>query len=119
MRDLIFIDCGPDAAEQAELWAGAALARAGVSEAEAAAGAARLAEGVRAAAAAFEAQGGGARPQSMLVLSDEGGRLSFELCADGRLPRNAACACGDGAWTPADRAAAGDGAVRLTMAAVA
>ena len=92
MRDLIFMDCGPEAAQQAELWAGGALARAGVPEAEAAAAAARLAEGVR---------------------------LSFELVADGRLPRNAACACGKGAWTPADRAAAGDGAVRLTMAAVA
>lgn len=123
MRELIFIDCGPEAAEQAALWAGGALSRAGVGEADAAEAAARLAAGVREAAAAFAAQSCAAsapsRPQAILVLSDEGGTLSFELTADGRLPRNAACACGAGAWAPADRSAAADGATRLTMAAVA
>ena len=120
MRDLTFIDCGPEAAQQAELWAGAALARAGVAEAAAGRAAARLADGVREAMTALRAEGGARPAQAMLLLSDEHGPLSFELIADGLLPHNAAI-LGDTSWTDGEMraAAAGDGASWLEMAAAA
>ncbi len=118
MRELMFIDCGREAPAQAETWAQAALAKAGVPEGEAAQAAHRLSDGVRAAVAAFDcAKRGPGSPKAMLALSDDEGELAFELVADGDPSRARAQACAETAWQAAERRVAGDGAFRLRMPA--
>ncbi len=124
MRELVFLSCDMSAAPKAGSWAQDALRQAGVSARIARSVSTQLAEAFAAAVRAFS--GAGERceeaQQMMLVLSDDGGELAFELIADGDRNEKAFGrddATRGAAWEAVERRVAGDGVTCLRMRAKA